>query len=146
MTVPEQNALVDFLHEKKFDLFATFTTSRPIALPSARRLAEKFAKRFHAPKEMEFFWCAEPFDTREGFHFHGLIKNGWHYNQEDYFRYWTKGEPYTNLEGKDCVRGKYGRSDFFKINRSKNAEFYCTKYITKSLSDYDFIFKTPLYG
>jgi len=142
----EIKEMVSFLHEKKFDLFSTFTTSKPISLPTTRRLAERFAKRFHAPNEMEFFWCAEPFDTREGYHFHGLIKNHMNYTQDDYFRYWTKGEPYTNFEGKDCIRGKYGRSHFFKINRSKSAEFYLTKYITKRLSDYDFIFKPPLYG
>jgi len=147
----EIKEFVTFLHEKNFDLFATFTTSMPIALPTTRRLAERFAKRFHAPDEMEFFWCAEPFDTREGYHFHGLIKNGVNYNHKDYFRYWTLGEVYTwhnekTGEYEDKIRGKYGRSHFFKINRSKNAEFYVTKYITKRLSDYDFIFKKPLYG
>jgi len=146
----EVKGMVSFLHEKKFDLFATFTTSKPISLPSTRRLAGKFINRFHAPEETELFWCAEPFDTREGFHFHALIKNGLMYNQDDYFRYWTTGEHYTYTDEDgisfDRKRGKFGRSHFFKINRSKNAEFYLTKYITKKLSDYDFIFKPSLYG
>lgn len=140
--------LVNFLHSREFDHFTTFTTSRPIAMQSTRRLAERFAKRFHAGEQcgIEFFWCAEPFDMREGFHFHGLIKDSSFYNSEDYRRYWENKQFFADSETQKIkVRMNYGRFDCFKINKSKNAEFYCTKYITKKLTDYDYHFRKPIY-
>lgn len=151
--------LVDWLYDKEFTAFTTFTTQKPIALPATRRLAERFRNRFHAgnnhlnpngdkcdcPGVIDFFWCAEPFDTREGFHFHGLIKEGIYYSEEDYRRYWEEKKFYKDLTGRIHVSMNYGRFDYQLISRNKNIEYYVTKYITKKLSDYDYYFRKPLY-
>jgi len=142
---PKDPPLVKWLHDKEFTAFTTFTTQKPIALPTTRRLAERFAKRFHAGSAIDFFWCAEPFDTREGFHFHGLIKEGLYYTEEDYRRYWEEKKFYKDLAGRTKVSMNYGRFDYQKISRNKNIEYYVTKYITKKLTDYDYYFRKPIY-
>ena len=128
---PEKIALIEFLHERKFDTFATFTTSLPITLKSTRRLAEKFGKEFLAGKAIDFFWCAEPFDVREGYHFHGLINS--HQSNDVQLRQ-------TNQMFFDWWVSRYGRCQFLPITGTYNAEFYLTKYMTKQLTDYDFHF------
>lgn len=129
---PEKIGLIEFLHSRNFDTFATFTTSLPLGLPAARRKMENVVKLIDAGSSTDFFWCAERFDVREGFHTHGLIN--WRVPNETMrnscnkmlFDHWLHRYGRITL---DPVRGKY------------NAEYYLTKYITKSITDYDFYFK-----
>ena len=124
---PEAQAFSNLLSKYNFDTFGTFTTRRPLSLPGARRMAERFAVKINAGQTTSMFWAAEPFDTREGFHFHGLLKLGGFYTPTDLWQYWTN-------------EMKYGRSQFLPVSRkfgTNAVENYCAKYISKHLSDYD---------
>jgi len=139
---PEKIGLVEFLYSRNFDTFATFTTSKPLGLKAARRKMNMVAHEIGATYATDFFWCAEKFDVREGFHTHGLINwNAKHPEQRKasnsfLFDYWQTKYGRFNPDGSwtpgritlDPIRGKY------------NAEYYVSKYITKSLTDFDFNF------
>ena len=121
----------EMLKGYSFDTFCTFTTSRPLSLQASRRMAEKFA-RDKLPNHT-FFWASEPFDTRAGYHFHGLINTRLKPEyakvfRADLFNFWTHER-------------KYGRSQFVAINRKfgsgASAEEYCAKYCSKELADWD---------
>lgn len=109
----------DYLAAEDWDFFATCTTRYPITLKSTRRLADKLAK---VSKAHNMFWAAEPFQVRDGFHFHALIKTD--VEQQKLWKYWSK---------------YYGRAQFSKYEPMIGAEGYCAKYINKYLSDYDFL-------
>src|SRR6478752_9601571 len=64
-----------YLDAKDWQLWTTLTTGRELTLPGARRSINKLAgylKQHHYPAEI--FWAAEPFDLKEGFHLHSLIR------------------------------------------------------------------------
>lgn len=123
-----QQSFSDFLSEYKFSTFGTFTTKKPLSLPGARRLAVDFARNFDAGRSSSMFWAAEPFDTREGFHFHGLIETHGVYSNKELWNYWS-------------VLKDRGRSQFIPIKRefgkANTIENYCAKYMTKKMSDFD---------
>jgi len=123
-----QRAFSDFLGKYKFETFATFTTKKTLQLTGARRMAENFARHIDAGNSSTMFWAAEPFDSKIGYHFHGLINTYGRISNLEMRNYWS--------EYKD-----FGYSDFLKIHRKLGAkdqiENYCSKYITKRLADYD---------
>jgi len=135
---PEKIALIEYLHGMNFDTFGTFTTAKPMGIYAARRKMQHVANYIGAGISTDFFWCAEKFDVREGFHTHGLIN----WNLPD-----TKS---SNQMLFDHWQGKYGtwnkdRTQWIKarisldpIRGNYNAEYYVTKYITKSITDYDY--------
>lgn len=129
-----QEHFANWLSSYNFKTFGTFTTSRPLSLPASRRLAVSFARHIRAGSDSCMFWAAEPFDTREGFHFHALIKS--ELSNLQLWDYWTKER---NL----------GRSQFVDIQRKKDSEnsieWYVSKYITKNLADFD-IYATNYYS
>lgn len=119
-----------WLKDQHFDTFATFTTKQELTLQGSRRMAERFHNNFDM---LKMFWAAEPFDIRNGFHFHALLntKNEFgmtNYQRKQLWDYWTNER-------------EYGISDFTKITKEFGADWtteYITKYIAKSLTDYDF--------
>lgn len=126
---PYQKSFSDFLSGYKFKTFGTFTTKLPLSLKGARRLAVNFARKIGAGDSSSMFWAAEPFDAREGYHFHALIN--------------TYGR-LSNQQMKDHWQDEkgYGIGQFLEIRRAlgkeKQIENYCSKYITKYMADYDF--------
>jgi len=123
---PLQKTWCNYLDEFQFNVFGTHTTRRPITMKSSRKLAEKFFDTFSGIDA--FFFACEPFDTREGFHFHSLIKSG--YDANTFQSYWDE---------------RYGRGRFDYIKGQSGVQAYVTKYITKTTSDYDLLTKKPLY-
>jgi len=125
---PYQRTFSDFLGQYKFETFATFTTKQTLELTGARRMAENFARHIGAGQDSSMFWAAEPFDSKIGYHFHGLINTYGRISNLEMRDYWS--------EYKD-----FGYSDFLKIRRALGSEdmveSYCAKYITKHLADYD---------
>lgn len=123
---PETEALAGFLSAVDFTHFTTFTTRKPISVNSARRIAENLAKFLDAGRTTTMFWAAEAFDTREGFHFHALLRT-----------------PMNAMEIFDWYFKRYGRCQI--INNTDpdtrhSASYYCGKYVTKKLADYDIYF------
>jgi hypothetical protein len=83
----------------------------------------------------DMFWAAEPFDTREGQHTHALVKIVPHLPIS------TKMfcDIYQVAAGNvDIRKDQWHRVQVQKYNKRLGASHYCGKYITKTLSDYDF--------
>jgi hypothetical protein len=112
-------------------------------MPSARRLMWRFYDMRIDYKQggmndlnrricTRIFWAAEPFDTRQGFHTHGLIK------VHEAVSFKSLSEYFQIACGnKDLDKTKWHRVQLRKYTPQKNASYYCGKYITKHLSDYD---------
>lgn len=104
--------------------YATFTTSRPMTLKSARRLIERVAQRVLRSDE-KLFWCAEPFSlgVREGsYHVHALIETR-----------------HSAKQIEDWYSKHYGRADVRRYDRRRGAAGYVAKYMAKSVHDYDLL-------
>jgi len=124
---PATEAMAGYLNSFDFQYFTTFTTRKPVSLPGTRRIAEQLATTIDAGITTTMFWAAEEFDVREGFHFHALL----------------------NLNSSACITPqsiwawyfeRYGRCQIINNtdpNTRQSAGFYCAKYITKRLADYD---------
>jgi len=123
---PYQRTFSNWLSEYHFKTFGTFTTKQSLTLEGARRMAGNFGHWIQAGKESTMFWAAEPFDTREGYHFHALLNTN--ISNHEMWDYWTN-------------KKQFGRSSFIEIHRKLGSkdqiENYCSKYITKRLADYD---------
>lgn len=123
---PSIVALAGFLDTIEFTHFCTFTTRKPISLNSTRRIAEKVAKYIDAGEASTMFWAAEEFDVRDGFHFHALLRT-----------------PYNQLDVWNWYFERYGRCQLInntEPDRQLAASYYCSKYVTKKLTDYDMYF------
>jgi hypothetical protein len=119
-----QEGWLTYLKGIPWTQFATFTTSKPITLKSARRLMEKVSVRVLRQDE-KMFWAAEPFQlgVREGsYHVHALIK--------------TRQSP---KQVEDWWREKFGWAQVRRYNPKKDAVEYVAKYMTKQVHDYDLL-------
>lgn len=125
---PYQNAFSQWLGNYKFTTFGTFTTEQPLHLTGARRMARNFGHWIRAGKDSTMFWAAEPFDAREGYHFHALINTYGKISNKQMKDYWQNEK-------------RFGIGQFLGIRRAlgkeNTIENYCSKYITKYLADYD---------
>lgn len=126
----ETQAIAGFLDNIDFRYFCTFTTRKPISIASTRRIAETVVSFVDGGNTSTVFWAAEPFDVREGYHFHALMRT-----------------PKDKLEIFDWYFRRYGRCsilDNSEPDRRQAASYYCSKYLTKKLADYDIHFETAL--
>ena len=136
------NPYGEWLGQYEWDYFCTFTTRYPLTLKSARRLMYRFfdmraSADKNSPRLIErMFWAAEPFDTREGYHTHGLMRIRNDLAVTVPFKMIT--EMYQVAAGNaDLEKSKWHRIQLRKYNKKLGATYYCGKYITKELSDYD---------
>jgi len=125
-----------YLDHRQWQLWTTLTTGRELTLPGARRSINKlsqYLKENNYPAEI--FWAAEPFDLKEGYHLHSLIRfqdiecgqdNKPHYNAL------VKG--WRQITG-DTTARIYSE----RYKQDKGAHYYVGKYISKSRCDYDII-------
>ena len=130
-----QNSYGEWLSQYEWSYFCTFTTRYQLTLPSARRLMYRFwdMNELKRVGSCQFFWCAEPFDTRVGYHTHGLIRVDSIISKNDL------GLLYQVACGnKEQLRGEWHRLQLMNYNQKLGASYYCGKYITKQLADYDF--------
>ena len=130
-----QSTYGEWLNSYQWSYFCTFTTRYSLTLPSARRLMYRFwdmddLKRTGA---CQMFWCAEPFDSREGYHTHGLLLADQILTKNDL------GNIYQVAAGNtEISKDNWHRLQLTKYNPKLGASHYCGKYITKYLADYDF--------
>jgi hypothetical protein len=81
-----------------------------------------------------FFWAAEPFDVKEGYHTHGLLKCN------DVITLKMIAEIHNYACGNvTCSKSDWHRIHIQRYNPKLGAGWYCSKYITKTLADYDFL-------
>ena len=136
-----------FINSLDWHYYCTFTTGYEMTLKSARRSMERFHKILSKNTgNIRFFWVAEPFDVKEGFHTHALLyfdntqlndyssgKNSNGFSAIKKAWEIAAGGKY-NAKGKNGIRGRYVR---YKAN--KGAAHYLGKYLSKSMSDYDLL-------
>lgn len=83
----------------------------------------------------DMFWAAEPFDTKNGNHTHALVKIVPHLPISNKMFC----EIYQVAAGNvDIRKDDWHRVQIQKYDKRLGASHYCGKYITKTLSDYDF--------
>lgn len=119
----------NYLDSIEWTHWCTFTTRYDLSMKSARRMSETIFNHLGNKNDLfaridKMFWVAEPFDVKDGFHIHALVQ--------------------TNLDSKEIyewTKKRYGRSLVLPYEKEKGAHSYVAKYITKSLSDYDILFR-----
>lgn len=109
--------------------WATFTTGYPMSLASARRTMERYHKVM-GDECGALLWCAEPFDAREGFHTHGVLKTHASFD-------WMREAWKIATNGRNL--GQYNRIQLLPYDPSLGGAHYIAKYIGKQgvLPDWD---------
>lgn len=135
-------AYADFLSRFDWTFFCTFTTPYTLTLKSARRMMEKYHKDVKMAGGTQLFWVAEPFDVKEGYHTHALMKvpEAWQFkNLVDLWQVaaGTKGKVKTDENGKQSK--VHARIELKRYNPRLGARHYVGKYLMKTGADYDFL-------
>ncbi len=127
----------DWLNSLEWDYYCTFTTDYTLSLPSARRAMERLLSRLI--KEfgtVNYFWVAEPFDTKEGCHTHALLKVPsllFDLAAPTIERKWHQ---VTKVKK---TRGKH-KTHVIPYIKGKGGHYYLGKYLGRHNSDHDFSF------
>ena len=151
------NSYANYLGTFDWDYFATFTTGYELTLKSARRSMGRFHDKMNNYGGSTLFWVAEPFECKDGYHTHALLK----LNDRDLvdekrrivFSSVADGTvcSYDIKEsGFDVVKNtwqyvtraneqNYNRIELKRYNAKLGAKHYVGKYILKSRCDYDIL-------
>lgn len=149
------DSYTDWINSINWSFFGTFTTGYSQTLSSSRRLMERTHKAYKDYLgDCLFFWVAEPYELKDGYHTHGLLKvpdnmikkNGLietyhHKNLIDIYQRMAGGKVISNDHGK-LTFDKWNRIELAKFDNRKNAGKYALKYIKKSQKnrgDYDIL-------
>jgi len=130
----EQNKQIfgEWLAPIPWNYWATPTTGYRLTMASARRSMHRLHDALDRFSPCQMFWASEPFDTKEGFHTHALIQSDLPYKL--IIDTWQKVSGNSKFEkGK-----KWNRIQLDEYKPELGAGYYCGKYISKKLSDYDF--------
>lgn len=136
------DAYAEYLGTFDWDFFCTFTTPYTLTLKSARRLMEKYHKDMAKGGSTLLFWVAEPFDVKEGFHTHALLKVPECYQFKHFVELWQvatgcKGKKKTDENGRESK--VHARIELKKYQKNLGARHYVGKYMMKNGADYDFL-------
>jgi len=150
-----KTSYAEWLNSFEWDYFVTLTTHYELTLKSARRLAERWHEKMRKHDfEPILFWVAERFETKDGYHIHGLLKLNRKLKKHE-FVFIT--ELYQIVSGACSVNDltstinnkekrkklSWNRIDLSRYLESKNGGAYCTKYVLQEqqnkLAEYDII-------
>jgi hypothetical protein len=113
--------------------WATPTTGYELTLPSARRAMHRLHNALDKHSPCTMVWVAEPFDTKTGYHTHALIQTDLPFKAV--VDTWQQVSGNTKFQ-----RGeKWNRIQLEDYDQSKGAAYYIGKYMSKKLSDFDFL-------
>lgn len=130
----------EYIETIPWNFFCTFTSSYELSLKSARRVMEKYhAKMTIAGRDDWMFWVAEKFKLKDGYHLHALIKTSLPWDKESLWLLWQDVSVYSGQVSKRSDGKVFNRCDIQKRNFKKRAGSYMCKYLTKSVSDFDFL-------
>ncbi|UAY52139.1 hypothetical protein [Ferruginibacter albus] len=127
----------EWLNLMKWSYYCTFTTRYDFSVKSARVLMNRYFSflKNNLKSEVQIFWVAEPFDTKDGCHLHTLIK---------VLAPGSSAKNQINKVWQVITNGNYGKGfNSTKIDRYKpylGAHFYVSKYLNRINADYDFLF------
>lgn len=145
----------DWINSQDWHFFCTFTTGYELTMKSARRLMDRTHDHWKKYlNECTLFWVAEPFEVRDGYHTHGILRvppnlittkgtlqSFHHKNLIDIYQQMCGALVTKNSKGK-LTFDSWHRIELAKFDNRKNAGAYATKYITKSQygkTDYDLL-------
>jgi len=138
-------ALNSFLRQFDWDYFFTFTTAYHLSVPAARRLMVRYMDSLNSMpvfgETPHCFFVLERHKDRPSVHIHGLLQapclsanTCW----EQYQRI-SGGRKLVKDASGDLKPAAYNRAEVKKYLDTGGAEAYVTKYLTKELLDWDFL-------
>jgi hypothetical protein len=137
--------LANYLGSLPWDFFVTGSTGYELTLKSARRLAERYSNNL--PAGSKFFWVAEKFECKDGYHIHGLIELADSNLKHDSRSIRILGQLWQLATGNKCIENNsdgirweiWNQIDNSPYMKGLGAHGYCAKYITKRKADYDLL-------
>lgn len=131
----------EYLDTIKWDYFITGSTHYELTLNSARRLSERFHNNL--PPKSKFFWVAERFECKDGYHIHGLVEA----SQKSPFLFDRMREGWQTVTGNKCIANDDGnlkweiwnQIDLQPYMKGVGAHGYCAAYMMKKHGAYDFL-------
>lgn len=125
-------AYSDWISTIPWNWFCTFTTPYELTIKSARRAMDRFFNRTQSMtmNPQAFFWVAEPFECKDGWHTHGL------YLSDLPFKAIIEAYQITSAAKRNNT---YARIHLSRYNARMAAAKYCAKYIMKRYGDYDLL-------
>jgi len=143
----QKEVLAGFLDCISFDYFCTFTTRKPIGIKSCRRNAvDVYNHLLKHDRETSFFWCAEKFDLQDGMKSSATLRHpvseiiSSDYTSTRYHWHALAKGTFDKYAVFDWYFKKYGRCQLIdnrEPDRQLAASHYVSKYVTKSLADFD---------
>src|ERR1017187_10261975 len=127
-----------WLNTMDWDVFGTFTTKYAMSVPAARRSMERLYSNLKTTNErVRLFWVAEPFDSRQGYHTHGLVYTGNlpEANNLQLIKAWQ-------IVSKGGGGKKFNRAILKRYEKDLGANFYVSKYMLRKNADYDFLYES----
>lgn len=126
-----KQAIGDWLDTENWDLWTTLSTGYELTLPAARRSMVRFHDKLSSNNQVKLFWASEKFDVKDGFHVHALLKFSTKIYERSMYRDFV-----NNWRDVCNTRNANVYSERYKT--SMGAHKYISKYITKSITDYDY--------
>lgn len=140
----------DWLNKFKWTHFITLTTPYALSLNSARRLSERFYSKLKDHQyEPQLFWVAEKYESKDGYHLHGLLKINKKTLPIHEYKFITN--LYQICAGTSkCVKVdgelkyiNWSRIELAKYDKKRNGGGYCAKYVmaenNSTNAEYDFL-------
>lgn len=147
-----KNNYAEWIESMEWDFYMTLSTGYQMTLKSARRAADRFHKiAARNIGQNRLFWVAEPFDLKDGYHIHALVKFACERLKNQSTRHqgakvsldwigvrrsWSiaAGNKSYKAKGADGVR-----ADIQRYIPSYGANYYLGKYMQKEQADYDLL-------
>ena len=144
-----QNEYAEWLGTFEWDYWCTLTTRYKLTMPSARRAVEGLHKELKKAGECLVFFAIEPYDLKEGYHIHALLKVPKGYKYPHIIQVWQhvsgnkrKGEKVEVPDWETFTtktQSTWNRTTLENYDKQRGAKGYVGKYINKDRSDYDFL-------
>ena len=132
----ELQSYINYLNRIEWNYWCTGTTPYQLTIRSSRRLISAYMDKLSTDISYLIFWCAEPFDVKDGYHLHFLLKV-----EPDTIRYKEYYQKWQVVTAMKKYKGtaKWARITMERYNPEIGAGGYVTKYITKQGADYDIL-------
>ena len=125
---------VDLIAPHNPAYFCTFATQHTLTLNSARTAMSVFARKLRGlmteEEKLFFFWVAERFECKDGYHTHALL------SVPDTLKV---GAGFKSLResSSQAFGTKKIRTQFSPMRKQVDGVRYCTKYVSKANADWD---------
>jgi len=128
-----QDGWAQYLDMQPWSLWTTLSTGYELTIPAARRSMIRMYDQCSKIFPCSLFWAAEKFDVKEGYHIHSLWGFDGNVQQRDKYQQFVDNWRLVTQTDKTQSSVYSERYD-----KSRGAHYYCSKYITKKITDYDY--------